>query len=158
MTVSVRRYADADLDAVAALHKEAFARQGRSRDWIAANARAYPRIRLYVAELDGTLRGYIAWTEKSGFRTEAVLELEQIAVAQSHRNRGIGSALIRQSLQDVAARLGERSASLKAVMVSTRADNAAQRLYRKALGAEIAAMLPALYSADEVIMIARKPL
>ena len=135
MTLTVRRYADADLDVVAALHGEAFSRQGHSRDWIAANARAYPRIRLYVAELDGAVRGYIAWTEKSGFRTEAVLELEQLAVAESHRKRGIGSALIRQSLQDVAARLAERSASLKAVMVSTRADNAAQRLYREALGA-----------------------
>lgn len=152
--MKVRAFGEADLDAVAALHAEAFPRQGHSREWIAASARAYPRTRLYVAEMTDVC-GYIAWTEKSGFRAEAVLELEQIAVAEAHRNRGIGAALIGQSLRFVAAELATREARIKAVMVSTRADNAAQRLYRKALGAEVAATLPSLYSADEVIMIAR---
>ena len=89
-------------------------RQGHSRDWIAANARAYPRMRLYVGEDDGGIRGYVLWSEKSGFRPDAVLELDQIAVAQPYRKRGIGEALIVQSLP--------------------------------------------LYSADEVLMVARAPL
>jgi ribosomal protein S18 acetylase RimI-like enzyme len=156
--MKIRPYGDADLEAVAAVHAEAFPRQGHSRDWIAATARAYPRIRLYVAEVEGALRGYVAWSEKSGFRAEVVLELEQVAVAERYRGRGFGAALIRESLPDVARQLGERGATLKSVMVSTRADNAAQRLYRKTLGAEVVATLPSLYSADEVILVARKPL
>ena len=40
-------------------------------------------------------------------------------------------------------------------MVTTRADNAAQRLYKRVLGAEVEATITNLYSADEVIMIAR---
>jgi hypothetical protein len=39
--------------------------------------------------------------------------------------------------------------------VTTRTDNHAQRLYRKALGATPEAVIQDLYSADEVIMVAR---
>jgi ribosomal protein S18 acetylase RimI-like enzyme len=155
---AIRLFSQADTAAIAQIHAESFPRQRHSEEWIAANARAYPRARLYVASVDGGLRGYILWTEKSGFRPEVVLELEQIAVALVHRNRGIGEALIRQSLPLVAGELAMRSASVKAVLVSTRADNAAQRLYQKTLGAEIEATLPALYSGDEVLMVARSPL
>ena len=45
--------------------------------------------------------------------------------------------------------------TLKAVVVTTRADNAAQKLYRKTLGAEVEATIASLYSGDEVLMVAR---
>jgi ribosomal protein S18 acetylase RimI-like enzyme len=157
MTLRVRAFSAADLDATAAVHAEAFERQRNSSEWIACNARAHPRMRLYVAVVDGAVRGYILWTEKSGFRSDVVVELEQLAVAARYRRQGIGEALIAQSLPAVAAELAARSAKLKAVLVSTRADNAAQRLYRKVLGAEVEATLPSFYSGDEVLMVARKP-
>jgi ribosomal protein S18 acetylase RimI-like enzyme len=53
--------------------------------------------------------------------------------------------------------LRERGAHLKAIIVTTRADNNAQRLYRDALGVEVECTIKELYSADEVIMIARNP-
>lgn len=37
-----------------------------------------------------------------------------------------------------------------------RADNKAQELYKKTLGAEVVSVIKNLYSADEVIMIANK--
>jgi ribosomal protein S18 acetylase RimI-like enzyme len=128
MTLRVRPFGDGDLDAAAQIHAQSFARQRHSREWISCNARAHPRARLYVADADGAVRGFILWSEKSGFRREVVLELEQIAVAATHRNQGIGEALI------------------------------VQRLYRKTLGAEVEATLRGLYSGDEVLMVARKPL
>ena len=158
MTVRIRRYSDHDLGAIADIHAEAFTRQGDSEEWITCNARAYPRMRLYVAEFQRGVRGFILWTEKSGFRQEVVLELEQVAVAAAYRKRGIGEALVVQSLSEVANELAARSATLRAVVVSTRADNNAQRLYRKALGAEIEAKVQSLFSADEVLMVARNPL
>jgi ribosomal protein S18 acetylase RimI-like enzyme len=157
-SVLIRRLTEKDVPKVAAIHAEAFPRQGRSMEWIQSNARAFPRMRYYVAELDGELRGFVLWTEKSGFRQHVVLELEQIAVAARHQKQGIGESLIVKSLPDVAAQLTNRGATLKAVFVSTRTDNNAQRLYRKTLGAEVEATLPSLYSADEVIMVARDPL
>jgi ribosomal protein S18 acetylase RimI-like enzyme len=115
-------------------------------------------MRYYVAEVGSRISGFVLWTEKSGLRTEVVLELEQIAVATRFRKQGVGTALIIESLPEVAKELATRGATLKHVLVTTRADNDAQRLYRRTLGAEVEATLPALYSADEVFMVARDPL
>jgi len=147
----IRAYRESDLDAVAAIHSISFPRQLRSRDWIAASFGAYPKTRMYVAESDARVIGFAMWTEKSGFRAQAVLELEQIAVTPEHRRRGIAEALIRRSLSEVEKHLE----TLKAVVVTTRADNAAQALYRKTLGAEVEATIASLYSGDEVLMVAR---
>ena len=153
---AIRAYRDADLDAVAAIHGASFPRQFHSRDWIAANARSYPKTRVYVAERVGQVVGFVMWSEKSGFRAQAVVELAQVAVAAEHRRQGIAEALIRRSLAEVEKELAARSATLKAVFVSTRSDNGAQKLYRKALGAEVEATISSLYSGDEVLMVARK--
>jgi len=157
-TVVVRTLTESDLSDVAEVHARAFPRQGHSRSWIESNARGYPRMRYFVATKDNRICGYILWAEKSGFRDEVVLELEQIGVLPSHQGRGIGKALILNSLPEVANQLSERGARLKAVVVTTRADNSAQGLYRKTLGAQVEAVIPNLYSADEVIMIARNPI
>jgi ribosomal protein S18 acetylase RimI-like enzyme len=154
----IRRFADADLDAAAEVHAQAFPRQQRSREWMECNARSFPRVQIFVAEDAGDVIGFAMWSQKAGFRAEAVLELEQIGVAPAHRGRGVGEALIRQSLAAVVEHLAERGARLKSVLVTTRADNAAQRLYRRVLGAGVEATVAGLYSADEVLMIARDPL
>lgn len=77
-------------------------------------------------------------------------------MAPQHRNHGIGKALIRRSLSAVVNELAARSAMPK-VLISTRTGNAAQRLYRKALGAEVVATVSSLHSGDEVFMLARQP-
>lgn len=154
----VRRLADADLDAAAEVHAQAFPRQQRPREWLECNAHAFPRMQLFVAEDAGDVIGFAMRSQKAGFRAEAVLELEQIGVAPAHQGRGVGEALIRQSLAAVVEHLAERGARPKSVLVTTRADNAAQRLYRRVLGAEVAATVAGLYSADEVLMVARDPL
>ena len=88
-------------------------------------------------------------------RPQVVLELEQIAVHPDFQGQGIGSLLIRESLPLVKAELAKKGSRLKAMIVTTRADNDAQRIYRKELGAEIEATITNLYSADEVFMVAR---
>ncbi len=109
----------------------------------------------YVATQNETVAGYIVWSQKSGFRPEAVVELEQIAVLPSLQGQGIGKLLIEQSLQQVREHLDDQGSTLKHVIVTTRADNYAQTLYKQVLGAEIEARITNLYSADEVLMIAR---
>ena len=99
--------------------------------------------------------GYIIWSQKAGFRPSAVIELEQVAVSPNFQGNGIGKILITATLSDVARKLKEQGSSLKHILVTTRADNYAQRLYRDVLGANVEATLDNLYSADEVIMVAR---
>lgn len=144
-----------DILEVSKVHAEAFPRQTLSEEWIRCNFNAFPRIRYFLAEVDGKIVGYVQWIEKSGFRKEVVLELEQIAVRPSLQGLGIGSALISQSLPLIEMELEKRQANIKHILVSTRTDNKAQELYAKILEAQPEVTIPNLFSADEVLMIAR---
>jgi ribosomal protein S18 acetylase RimI-like enzyme len=99
--------------------------------------------------------GYIIWAQKSGFRSEVVLELDQLAIHPDFQGKGFGKQLIMQSLAMVKKTLTSRDAVLKHIIVTTRADNFAQALYKKTLGAEVETVIRNLYSADEVLMLAR---
>lgn len=144
-----------DIEAVSRVHAEQFERQKNSQQWINCNFSAYPRIMLFVArdEKDKVI-GYIQWIQKSGFRKEAVFELEQIAVLRKNQNSGVGTLLIKQSLEHIKNYLADSHSTLKSVLVSTRTDNAAAKLYETVLGAKKVAEIKALYSHDEVIMLA----
>jgi ribosomal protein S18 acetylase RimI-like enzyme len=155
MQVTVRRMTDGDIGEVAQIHQRAFIRQHDSRAWIECNYRAFPRMQYFVAETEERIVGWIHWTEKSGFRSEVVLELEQLAVDPDFQGRGVGKQLIKLSVPQFNEHIRERGARLKHIMVNTRADNYAQRLYRNTLGAEVEATIKDLYSADEVFMVAR---
>lgn len=154
----IRSMTEQDLLDVAKVHREAFPRQLQSEQWIKCNFNAYPRILFFVAEDEDVVLGYVQWIEKSGFRKEVVLELEQIAVLPSKQKHGIGSLLISESLKMIKEELSQRDAAIKHVLVSTRIDNEAQKLYKKILNAQPEVVISNLFSADEVLMIARNPL
>ena len=154
--MNIRPLEDNDIENTANVHNAAFKRQQLSREWIRSNSKAFPRIQYYVAEnLDNEIVGYIQWSQKSGFRREVVLELEQLAVLPEYHGKGIGTKLIKKSLPQIDSQLAARGAKIKHIIVTTRSDNYAQKLYRKAIGAEVEATIKNLYSADEVLMIAR---
>jgi len=155
MPIEIRRMEECDLQGAAQVHCLAFPRQQQSGLWIQCNFRAFPRMQLFVALEDGEVIGFILWTQKSGFRPQTVLELEQIAVRPDHQEQGIGEKLITESLSTVRRQLTEVGFALKSVLVTTRIDNQAQRLYQKALGAESVAIIQDLYSGDEVLMLRR---
>ncbi len=145
-----------DLEKAAQIHKAAFVRQTLSKEWIETNSRAYPRVQYYVAEnMENEIVGYIQWVQKSGFRKEVVLELEQLAVLPKYHGKGIGTRLIEKSLPQINYQLASRGATIKHIIVTTRSDNHAQKIYQKTIGAKIEATIKNLYSADEVLMVAR---
>ncbi|WP_375058276.1 GNAT family N-acetyltransferase [Zobellella sp. DQSA1] len=152
----IRPMTRADLDGAALVHQAAFPRQRQSRLWLECNLNGFPRMLTYVAVAERCL-GYVIWVQKSGFRPEVVLELDQLAVLPEVRGRGMGRRLIEESLAGVKQVLAEQQSVLKSVLVSTRADNQAQRLYQAALGARVEAVICGLYSADEVLMVSRTP-
>lgn len=141
-----------DTGVVAKIHAQAFSRQHSSEQWIASNFAAFPRIMIFVArdEQDKVI-GYIQWSHKSGFRQEAVIELEQIAVLKTKQHQGIATKMIQESLTHVQDHLRDN----KSILISTRSDNHAQALYKKALGAQVIATVKDLYSADEVLILAK---
>lgn len=123
--------------------------------WVQACWNAGPRLHYWVAVLGGKVVGYILWVEKGGFRKEAVLELEQIAVLASHRGKGIGERLVRTSLEGERRRLEQRGSRLKLVEVTTGSDQGALGFYRRALGAKPVTKIPDLFCGDEYVLIAR---
>ncbi|WP_208596475.1 GNAT family N-acetyltransferase [Vreelandella zhanjiangensis] len=153
--MKIRQMEATDLDEAAKVHSLAFPRQAHSYEWLKCNFSASPRFLCFVAEVSGNVIGYIMWMQKSGFRSEAVLELEQLAVLPNRQGQGVGKQLIESSLPLVKEQLVTHGSTLKHILVTTRADNAAQRLYKSTLGAEVEATIRNLYSADEVLMIAR---
>ena len=153
--MNVRPMSEEDLGKVAVVHTNSFPRQRHSKAWLSCTFKAAPRTLCFVIEQDDQIQGYIIWAQKSGFRPEAVIELEQIAIAPSQQNKGLGQSLIEQSLLQVKDQLSSFGSNVKHVLVSTRADNHAQSIYRKVLGAEVEATINNLFSADEVYMVAR---
>ena len=144
-----------DIESASIVHKEAFIRQAKSNEWLKCSNAGYPKTISYVAVLGNQIIGYVLWTQKSGFRPEVVLELEQIAVLPKYHGQGIATKIIQDSLPKVSNTINSSGQCIKHVMVTTRADNYAQSLYSKVLNADVEATITNLYSEDEVIMVSR---
>lgn len=153
--MNIRSMDKEDLKGASLVHKEAFVRQHLSYEWLECAVNAFPRMLCYVAVINNAIVGYIMWSLKSGFRPEVVLELEQIAVLPKYHGQGIGRGLIEKSLPSVKDHLTKQGSILKHIIVTTRADNDAQKLYKQTLGVEVEGTISNLYSADEVFMVAR---
>ena len=169
----VERLLEMDVEKVAQIASENFSGlkdYKNALEWLTCNFKAFPRMQYYVAiserenisvfnEYDIVSRceivGYILWMEKGGFRKESIWELEQIAIKKGFQGRGIGSILIRESLEKIKKYLKGRGSSLKIIEVTTGAENLAQNLYEKTLGANVECGIQDLFRGDEVIMIAR---
>ncbi len=124
--------------------------------WHRGGMAAFPKVQYFVAERDGQIVGYASWSFIGGFQA-GVVELEQVGVLPEARGLGVASTLITESLTAVRSWLKEHvGRDLHAVKVDTSAENIAQRVYRKVLGAEVEAVLKNfLFGNDEVIMIKR---
>ena len=155
LVATVRPMGVGDVAGAAHVHGLAFPHQTGSLDWMRCSVAAYPKSLAFIYEANAEILAYAIWTQRSGFREAAVLELEQIAVLPEQQGQGIGTRLIGESLALAKSELGARGAELKAVTVSTRADGSALRLYQRTLGAEHVATIPDLYSADEALLVAR---
>lgn len=67
----------------------------------------------------------------------------------------MGHKFVIESFAFVRKKLEKTDSALKHTIVTTRVDNYAQKLYKKALVGEVEATIHHLYSDDEAIMIAR---
>ncbi len=154
----IRPAREEDLGTLAEIGAEAFSGMrpvAVAERWFRACWAAQPRMRYWVAERPGGVVGYILWMEKGGFRAEAVVELEQVAVRSAERDRGIGGELVRKSLDELMARIASEGRKVKLVEVTTGSEQGAIEFYRRTLGAEVVAQVPGLFRGDEYILIAR---
>jgi ribosomal protein S18 acetylase RimI-like enzyme len=158
-SVSVRPAVAVDIASIAEIGSEAFSGlrpRERALEWVKSCFVAGPRTEYWVAEDASGIVGYILWVEKGGFRVDAVIELEQVAIRAAYRGRGIGIRLIRESIIGVEQRLTRRGSRLKLVEVTTGSEQNALEFYRKALGAKVVAQIPDYFRGTEYILIARQ--
>ncbi|NQY20083.1 MAG: GNAT family N-acetyltransferase [Campylobacteraceae bacterium] len=144
-----------DLKSASLVHKENFTRQNFSYEYLECSFNSYPKSLIYIVEDNENIIAYIIWTQKSGFRKEVVLELEQIAVLKNKQANNVGTELIISSLKLVKNVLLKTQSRIKHIIVSTRDDNYVKKLYKKVLNVKVETVIKDLYSADEVIMIAK---
>ena len=159
MAIIVEKMGESDIPEVARINSASFSPHRGNQElavkWVRSNFSAYPRNQYFVAREGGSVVGYVMWMEKGGFRKESVWELEQIAVDESQRGKGVGTLMITESLASIKEQLQAQGRSLKLVEVTTGTWNEAQELYKKTLGAQPEAVVKDLFRGDEVIMIAR---
>jgi ribosomal protein S18 acetylase RimI-like enzyme len=149
---------DKDISKVVNVYLKCFrgmSKPAEVRKWIKLRHNSYPAGQFFVGALGSKIVGYILWIELGGFRKEAVIELDQIAVSPDYQGRGFGKTIIRESLKSVSSYLKKRGSTLKLVKVTTGTTNEAQKLYKNTLHAEPVAIIPDFFRSDEVIMIAR---
>ncbi len=156
--VDVRPAAEPDLPLIATIGSESFSGMRplpTAERWVRACWAARPRMRYWVAAREGAPVAYILWMEKGGFRAEAVVELEQIAVRPTLRGQGVGGELIRRSLAELTRAIEGEGRRVKTIEVTTGSEQGAIEFYRRTLGAEVVAKIPGLFRGDEYILIAR---
>lgn len=157
--LEVRPARESDLPGIATIGSESFSGLrplAAATRWVQACWAARPRMRYWVAERLGGIVAYILWMEKGGFRRDAVVELEQIAVQPSLRGQGVGGELIRRSLDQLTRLVEAEGRRVKVIEVTTGSEQGAVEFYRRTLGAEVVAKIPGLFRGDEFILVARR--
>lgn len=151
MRVSVRKATIDDVNSIAMIHQQAFIRQIESHQWIKSTLAAYPRFFCYAIESE-MIVGYIFWAQKSGFRADVILELDQIAIHNDFQGLGLSKQLIIESLKDIQNQLLSKNQKIKNLLVTTGANNFARKIYENLLSAKEVAVISDLYSSPEVYL------
>lgn len=100
----VRRAEHQDLGAMAEINAGSFsgnqADLGKALEWVRCWFQAFPLYQYFVIEVEGKVVGYVGWQIHGGLlRTQPVIELEQVAIAQQFQGQGLALRLCDESMQ-----------------------------------------------------------
>ncbi|GAA6131495.1 GNAT family N-acetyltransferase [Halopseudomonas sabulinigri] len=145
-----------DLAGAVQVHQQAFGRQAQSPYWIEVTLEAFPRFLCFVAEEGAQILGYLIWAQQRGYRDEASLELDQIAVLPEFLSEQVARRLIEESMPHVSAQLASQGICAKHINISLRDDEHLHRPYQAALDIEVTTAISELYRIDKVMMAAKE--
>ena len=152
MKTSIQKAQASDIQHLAKIHQLTFIRQKDSYQWILSTFSAYPRYICYVLKCDEHISGYIFWAQKSGFRPEVILELDQMAIHPEFQRKGLSKRLIEESLIFLQEELMQNHQSIKNILVNTSYDNFAKKIYEDVLAAKEVAIITDLFRLPEVCL------
>lgn len=153
MNIFVQKAQQDHVEIIVQIHHLAFIRQKDSYQWVVSTLNAYPRYVCYVIYVEDQIAGYIFWSQKSGFRTEVILELDQIAIHPNFQAKGLSKILITDSLKMLEIELHKNEQMIKKILVSTSEDNFAKKIYENVLATKEVAVISELFRLAEVYLI-----
>ncbi|MDP4007340.1 MAG: GNAT family N-acetyltransferase [bacterium] len=103
---TVRRAGEQDLRAMAEINTASFAgNQGdveKALEWVRCWFRAFPLYQYFVVQVEDKVAGYVGWQLHGGFlRSQPVIELEQVAVAEQFQGQGLAPRLCEETMDMV---------------------------------------------------------
>lgn len=141
-----------NIDDISNVYSVCFPRESNHQVWINACFNSYPKSVYYIFMDDNQVLGYILWSVKNGFRSNSIIELDQIAVRPEQAGKGIGRQLIVQSLLLFKSHLASLGLDVGAVMVTTCEGNYAEKLYTSTLGVTRTGIVQGYGSGNELIL------
>ena len=164
--VTVEEAKKQDFEAVSAIDWENFShdhagfKYAKARVKAQWNRRSNPLSRYYVIRVGHQVAGFALWVVRSGYKETLSVELERLAISKEFREKHLGLALARFSVdlfekfqQKIHPELNLR---FSVVLLTTGSDNVSHRLYERALGVESKGKIGAIFGpnayGDEEIM------
>jgi ribosomal protein S18 acetylase RimI-like enzyme len=150
--MNIRLATKHDIDCISQIYLKCFPNECNHLLWITSSFNSFPRGVYYVIEQQGSIRGYILWCVKNGFRDATIIELEQVAVDPKYSGAGLGRKLITDSFERFKQHVDDTGHKVGAVMVTTTEGNYAENLYISTLKVSRVAILSGYASGNEVIL------
>ena len=148
----IRQANSVDLKNIAKIYSVCFPRELNHNVWINACFNSFPKSVYYVYEECNDIQGYILWSVKNGFRTNTIIELEQLGVHPEFAGQGVGRKLITESLEIFKSHLAELGHDIASIMVTTSEGNYAEELYKSTLGVTRNGIIKEYGSGNELIL------
>lgn len=150
--MNIRQAEESDLLSISQVYANCFPREVNHEAWINACFNSFPKSIYYVFEDKQHIKGYILWSIKNGFRTNTIVELEQLGVHHEHSGQGIGRQLITESFTLFTSHITQLGFDIGAVIVTTSEGNYAEKLYQSTLGVTHNGTIEGYGSGNELIL------
>jgi ribosomal protein S18 acetylase RimI-like enzyme len=150
--MTIKQASKSDIDDISKIYSVCFPKETNHQMWINSCFNSHPKSIYYVFMDNNDIQGYILWSVKNGFRTNTIIELDQIGVLPEQAGKGIGRKLILESLELFKVHLANLNLDVGAIMVTTSEGNYAEKLYTSTLGVTRNGMIEGYGSGNELVL------
>jgi ribosomal protein S18 acetylase RimI-like enzyme len=151
----IREATKSNLEHISNVYSACFPRERNHDMWINCCFNSFPKSVYYVCESHECIQGYILWSVRNGFRSNTIIELEQLGVHPVHAKQGIGRKLIVESFKLFKSHIAGLGLDVGAVMVTTSEGNYAEELYMSTLGVTRNGRIEEYGSGNELVLFNR---
>jgi len=148
----IRQASKSDIKQISTVYSVCFSNEVSHDMWINSCFNSFPKSVYYVYEECHEVQGYILWSVKNGFRTNTIIELDQIGVHPDYSGQGVGRKLITHSFEMFKSHIAGLGLNIGSVLVTTSEGNYAEELYKSTLGVTRNGIIKKYGSGNELIL------